>query len=231
MKANRLFLLVLMSVLLIACSSKVKSPSEANTVGKATLVIEKLDSLGFFRITDKDKTEEAKTEMISAYNHQHFFVGLTYSESLTYVDHRFYHVDQEELFELYGLPKYLKEVQTTFELLGLKLNVENDDNHEESFKDNFWEHTITLNGKEYTAFKGEMDEDSWGIAMVNFANMLNDQLRLQQSEEQVYLLYNGNDGMLVFLTPAMFDLVEKHYPDNQDRPMTIERWKRYYGIE
>jgi len=127
----------------------------------------------------------------------------------------------------------LNDVKTTFNLLGLKLEFTNENNHEESFKGNFWEHTIELNGNEYTAFKGEIGVSSWGIAMVNFAIMLNDQLKLQNSDEQVYLIYSGNDGMLVFLTPQMFEVVEKNYPDIefqvQMEPTHIQSNKEAYS--
>ena len=232
MKIHHLFFLLYITGHLISCNAQEKKKTTDETpivTGKE--VIGQLESASFFNITDEDKIGEAKTDMISSYDKHDYFGGFTYTDSLAYVDHRFYFVDQEELFEIGGLTKYLNDVKTTFNLLGLKLEFTNENNHEESFKGNFWEHTIELNGNEYTAFKGEIGVSSWGIAMVNFAIMLNDQLKLQNSDEQVYLIYSGNDGMLVFLTPQMFVVVEKNYPDEYNRPMTVQQWKKYYKID
>jgi len=195
-------------------------------------VINELNDVGFFNITDTIMLEKVKQEMILSYEKYNYFGSLTKEESLEYFDNRFFSVDQEELFELGGLTKNLEKVKKTFNLLGLKLNYSNENNNEASFnsESNHWKHTIELNNKEYIAFDGEMDENSWATATINFTNMLNDQLALQGSEEQVYIIYSGNDGMLVFLTPEMFKIVEKYYPDDYNRPMSSEKWKEYNKI-
>lgn len=236
MKIHHLFPQFFIIGFLISCNSletkkaESKSPEESITVAGYE-VIEELELGGFFNITDNDKVEAAKSAMINSYNNHSYFGGLTYTDSLAFVDHRFYRIDQEALFEPAGLTTYLNKVKPTFSLLGLKLDVSKENTRQESCKDGCWEHTIALNGQEYIAFKGEINEYSWARAMVNFANMLNDQLKLQNSDEQVYLIYSGNDGMLVFLTLEMFEVVVKNYPFDENRPMSVLQWKKYYEIE
>jgi hypothetical protein len=230
-------LIVCIYALTISCTSKEKRYNKdknkvSNSTDKITgkTVIEELEVADFFKITDKSRLSEVKNYMISSFEKNQYFGGLTYEDSIIFIDHRFYFIDQEELFEIGGLVKYLNEIKRTFNLLNLKLEISNEDNHEETFSNNFWEHTVELNKKKYTAFKGDMDENSWGIAMLNFAKMINNELSFQKSKEQVYLIYEGNGGMLVFLTPEIFEIVKKYYPDDSNRPMIIEAWKKYYKI-
>ena len=233
MKIYHLLLIVQIASFAVSCNSQGKDDSlsiEKNPKISGQFVIDEFDKANFFNLTDKDKIDEAKESMISSYEDLQYFGGLTYTDSLVFVDHRFYSIDQEELFELGGLVTYLNNVKSSFNLLGLKLDYENENNNEESQKNNYWKHTIELNGKVYTAFEGQMNGKCWGIAMINFAEMLNDQLKRQNSEEQVYLIYNDNDGMIVFLTQKMYELVLKYYPNDQNRPMTVEQWKKYYKI-
>jgi len=49
------------------------------------------------------------------------------------------------------------------------VDISNENNHEKTF----WEHSICLNDKTYTAYKENMDSNAWSIAMVNFSNILN----------------------------------------------------------
>ena len=51
-------------------------------------------------------------------------------------------------------------------------------------------HYITLNGKEYIIFKN-FNDSGWGEAAQRFAEIINDQLELQNKDERLYLISGG----------------------------------------
>ena len=190
-------------------------------------VVQKLEELGYFNLTDSTDLAAVKSEFEKAYTDLYFFQGPTREESMTFKDNRYFWVDCEELFEIGGLTTYLDQVKPSFEKLGLKLEYENEQNQQEQ---NGWKHTIKLNGQEYSAFDGQFSEQDWGIAYVNFLNMLNAELTKQNSNEQFYPISCGNGGMFVLLTPEQFDFVNKNYPNDQEHPTTMKAFKRKNGI-
>ncbi|PXV68923.1 hypothetical protein CLV62_101189 [Dysgonomonas alginatilytica] len=218
---------------LISCYSQYNRDEIRNPENKeGRFIIEELDRAGFFNITDLVELDRAKLEMIQSYDKLRYFGARFYDNSLLSVDNRFYNIDTEDLFEPGGLIQYLNHVENTFSRLNLIFEYGCEVEYEELQKKNpdYWKHTIKINEKEYVAFEGKIDEKSWGIAFINFANMLNDQLKLQGSKEQVYLIYECNDGQIVFLTDEMYNLVKKYYPNDRDRPRSVEEWKVFYKI-
>lgn len=215
---------IVFGLMLFSCNSssqKGQSDSKAEKVPVDT-VIQQLIQADLFKITDSEYLDSAKQNLIDSYVKYDYFGGYTYPDSLRYVDYRFYFVDSEELFEIGGLTEYLDLVKPTFEKLGLKFEYKN----EQSIgKENFWKHTIEVNEKEYIAFEGEMSSyDLWDKAYLNFIELLNDQLKLQGSEEQFYPIRSANDGMIVMLTKRQFEIVKKYYPNDNDHPKSIDNW-------
>ncbi|MDQ2178095.1 hypothetical protein [Marinifilum sp. D714] len=198
-----------------------QSNCEPNKVPVDT-VINKLIQADLFNITDLKYLDSAKQDLIDSYVKYDYFGGYTYPDSLRYVDFRFYNIDSEELFEIGGLTEYLDLVKPTFERLEIKFDYKNERSID---NDNYWKHTIEINGKEYVAFEGIMEShDLWDKAYLNFIEMLNDQLRLQTSEEQFYPIRSANDGMMVMLTKKQFEIVKKYYPNDNDHPKSIDNW-------
>lgn len=224
------FFIIVIGLLLTGCNisdKKGKPDRKVSSKAPVDTVVGQLIKAGFFDITDPAYLDSARQYLINAYKNQDYFDSYTYPDSIRYVDYRFYFVDAEELFKVGGLTEYLDLVKPTFERSGLKLKYANEKNME---KDNYWKHTIELNGKEYIAFEGSLDKKGqWDIAYINFIEMLNDQLKLQGSNEQFYPVRSGNDGIMVMLTPGQFDIVKKYYPNDKDRPKTVADWKRSYG--
>jgi hypothetical protein len=191
-------------------------------------IVEELDKLNFFNLTHESEVNEEKRLLEESYNEYNFFEGNLRGETLSFVDNRFYFVDGEELFEIGGLVEYLKIVKPVFAKLNLKLDYSN----EKSFQtDKYWKHTIELNGREYIAFNSSFGELDWGIAYVNFIEMLNCELSAQKSEERFYPISCQNDGRIVLLTPKQFEFVKKHYPNDGEHPQEIEIWKKENNIK
>jgi hypothetical protein len=131
-------------------------------------IVSELDKLEFFNLTDESELETVKQEFAESKDKWNFFSGIMREETTDYTDNRFFAVDCETLFETNGLTEYLDKVKSSFEKLGLKLDYANEKSEQ---TDNYWKHTIELNGTEYVAFDGQFTDYDWGIAYLNFIKM------------------------------------------------------------
>lgn len=189
-------------------------------------IVSELSKLDFFNLTDKSDLKRTKAEFEKSYNELSFFEGLM-KEDLVFTDNRFYFIDSETLFEGGGLIQYLETVKISFEKLNLKLFISDEYNNQ---TEKHWKHTIKLNGKEYVAYDRDFGENDWGISYINFIEMLNSELKLQNSKEQFYPISSGNDGRMVLLTEKQFEFVQINYPNNNEHPKKISDWKKGYGL-
>lgn len=233
---NKIKILLLCS-LFLSCNSKdqneiSKSSLENNTkktksklTGKQIVV--ELEKLNFFNLTEKKELEESKAEIEKSYNELNFFEGKMRGESLIFTDNRFYIIDCETLFEVGGLTQYLETVKVSFDKLHLKLNYSDELSNQ---TEKHWTHKIKINGKAYTAYDNDFGETDWGIAFVNFIEILNDQLKFQKSNEKFYPISSGNDGRMVLLTKDQFDFVRANYPNDKEHPQELAEWKAGYEL-
>lgn len=219
--------------ILVGCNSNKKQPIEdeqsenqkTETKQKLTgnQIIAKLDSLDFFNLTEQSELERTKNEMVKSKDELNFFSGTLRGETMDFTDNRFYSIDCEELFEIGGLTEYLDKVKPTFEKLNLELKYVNEKSEQ---SEDYWEHTIELNGKKYKAFDGVFSDNDWGIAYANFISILNDQLELQNSNNRFYPIRCDNGGEMVLLTNEQFEIVREHYPNDNEHPKKLSEWKR-----
>ncbi|WP_028893091.1 hypothetical protein [Tenacibaculum sp. 47A_GOM-205m] len=210
--------------------SKIKKPNPEKVIQKKLSgkeVISELEKLGYFNLTCESELDTVKANFEKAYTDLNFFQGPMRGETLNFMDNRYHSVDCEELFEVGGLTEYLAQVKQTFDKLRLELKFANEKNQQDQ---NSWKHSIELNGIEYIAFDGQFSDLNWGIAYVNFIEMLNAELRRQNSDEQFYPINCGNDGMFVLLTPKQLDFVNQNYPIDNEHPTTMSNWKSKNGI-
>ncbi|PIB39525.1 hypothetical protein [Maribacter sp. 4G9] len=191
--------------------SKIKNPNPEIVMQKKLSgkeVVAELEKLSYFNLTSESELDTVKADFAKSFSDLKFFQGPTRGETLSFMDNRYHWVDCEELFEIGGLTEYLAQVKPTFKKLGLELEYANEKSEQDQ---NSWKHTIELNGIEYTAFDGQFSDLDWGIAYVNFIEMLNAELRRQNSDEQFYPVNSKNDGMFVLLTPKQLDFVLRNY--------------------
>lgn len=224
-------------ILLISCNSKKQnniSESEAKSIIEKTKtkltgkqIVEELEKLNFFNLTEKGDIAESKSVIENSYNEFNFFEGKMKGESLIYTDNRFYIIDAETLFEVGGLTECLKTVKKSFDKLKLKLEVSDEYNNQ---TEKHWTHKIKLNGKEYIAYDNDFSDLDWGISLVNFIEMLNDQLKLQKSNEMFYPVNSGNDGKIVLLSSEQYEFVKANYPNDIEHPKTLSDWKTSNGL-
>ena len=225
------------SFLFLSCNSKaqnyvpVKEPEKHSEIVKNKLkgsqIIVELDKLNFFNLTEKRDLKETKAEFEKSYNELNFFEGKMKGESVIFTDNRFYFIDCETLFEGGGLIQYLETVKKSFDKLNLKLKISDEFNNQ---TEKHWTHKIKLNRKEYIAYDNDFGENDWGISFVYFIEMLNDQLKLQKSNERFYPINSGNDGKMVLLTKEQFEFIRTNYPNDKEHPKEINDWKNGYGL-
>lgn len=189
-------------------------------------IVSELSKYDFFNLTDKSNLKKTKAEFENSYNELGFFEGLM-KEDLIFTDNRFYFIDSETLFEGGGLTQYLEIVKISFNKLNLKLVFSEEYNNQ---TEKHWKHTIRLNGREYTAYDGNFSDNDWGISYINFIEMLNSELKLQNSNEQFYPISSGNDGRMVLLTEKQFEFVQANYPNDNGHPKNIFDWKNSYDL-
>ncbi len=113
-----------------------------------------------------------------------------------------------------------------FEKMHFKLNITN---HVEEY-DKWLNHRITINGKEYLIFKN-FKGYGWGEASQRFAEILNEQLTLQDIDEQLYLINGANDGSAVFLKHAQFELLYSVLKDKHWKPLPVEEWCKVFKVD
>lgn len=219
----RIIIAILLSIFTITCSGQKTSKPEKV---EGRFIVERLDEVGYFALTDSTNLDIVKKDVAESYDKLSYFGGVLSDTTLHCLDNRFYWIDSETLFEFDGLWGYLDEVKNTFERLGLKLEYENYAVGLDVDNPDYIKCSIDLNGKKYIAFEGNADMMSWEIAFRNFVEMLNDQLRLQGSKEQVYMVYTGNDSQIVFLTDEMYKIVREYYPNDDNLPRSLEERKK-----
>lgn len=231
-----IFLIVIISTFW-ACNSKkdnaiskTKNSNPEKVVQKKLSgkeVITELEKLDYFNLTSESELDTVKADFEKAYSDLNSFQGPMRGETLNFMDNRYYWVDCQELFKIGGLTEYLAQVKPTFEKLGLELEFVNEKSEQDQ---NSWKHTIELNKNEYTAFDGKFSDLDWEVAYINFLEMLNAELRRQNSDEQFYPINSGNDGMFVLLTLKQLDFINKNYPIDNEHPTTMSNWKSRNGI-
>ncbi|SHG58715.1 hypothetical protein [Flavobacterium aquidurense] len=207
-------------------SNKRKDLSNDKSKLSGKEIVVELSKLNFFNLTDKLDLKTTKAEFEKSYNELSFFEGIM-KDDLIFTDNRFYFIDSEALFEGGGLIHYLETVKVSFDKLNLKL-VFSDEYNDQTEK--HWKHTVRLNGKEYIAYDNDFGNNDWGISYINFIEMLNGELKLQQSAEQFYPITSGNDGKMVLLTNQQFEFVKANYPNDNEHPKKISDWKNAYGF-
>ena len=229
---NRL-LLISIGFWLFSCKPAPKKTTTNTTTQEVTApvkltgkqIIEGLDKRHFFDLTDTADLIKTKKGFEDSYSKHNFFEGTLRDDSLVFTDNRFYFIDCEDLFEVGGLTGYLDVVKVSFEKLNLKLEYSNETSNQ---TDIYWSHKINLNGRQYIAYENNFNDYDWGIAFINFIEMLNDQLVKQGSNELFYPINGGNGGRMVLLTPEQFQFVQANFPNDENLPKILNEWKVIY---
>ena len=184
--------------------------------------VKHLEDLGYFKYADQKDIDFLRDNMIKEYDPTNELVSIWDENSSTPKDYRYYFCDNETLFEEGGLTDILKDIQPTFDKIGLTFKVT--DHYEVWDNKNKWlNHTVTINGTKYTIFKN-FTEMGWGEAAQRLAEILNEELAKQNKEDRVFLVSGGNDGRIIFLTEEQFLYIDSIYKNKQWKPLRVKEW-------
>jgi len=185
------------------------------------LIVEKLEESGYFKYAATGDIPEIKNDLIDSLTRLNYLSSISFSESpFNSKDYRHYHFDGEDLFEEGGFIWQLEAMKTLFGKMHFKVEISN---HIEDWdNEKGLNHFITLNGKAYTIFEN-FKGYGWGEAAQRFAEIINDQLGLQNIDERLYLVNGGNDGNAVYLTDKQFSILDPVL-NGRERPLKIEDW-------
>lgn len=156
--------------------------------------MERLELLGFYRFDDAEVARSAKGSAIS---NGWFFYEPTVRGP--------YHADAENLTEgdvldlLQRVRPFLDTQSVLLEKIDQDFSVGG-------------AYSVRVNSREFVIYTEEElhnVEDIWALTARRCLGILNNLLEQRQSEERAYLLYGGNDAHIVFLTPAMQDVILK----------------------
>lgn len=194
-----------------------------------TDIIWQLETLGYFKYAPEEDHLQLKMEIAESLAERRYFPFVIEEfPPFGKKDPRHFILDNEELYEQGGFTAALKDMQPLFDKMNIKMEVSD---HEEQWDAvNKWlNHRITLNGKKYVIFDRFRDQ-AWLEAAQRFADMVNDQLALQQSDERLYLISDGHDGRAVFLTAPLLDLLDGLVEGEHEKPLKMEEWCEHNHI-
>lgn len=205
-----------------------KKTSEAKLDYDPTFIVEQLDELGYFKYAAESDISEIKNDLVDSLTKLNYLGYVSFEESpFNSKDYRHYHFDGEDLFEEGGFIWQLEAMKKLFDKMNFNLEISN---HTEDWdNEKGLNHFITLNGKEYVIFKN-FDGYGWGEAAQRFAEIINDQLELQNKDERLYLVNGGNDGSAVYLTHKQFELLDPILKGTE-RPLKVNDWCRIHQVD
>jgi len=190
-------------------------------------VIAELERLDYFTYTDPADQHRVKDELGKGLAEEHNFPYIDSGRPrYNGIDPRQYLLDNESLFEQGGILEVLVEMAPLFDKLDIKMVVTD---HVEEYDYIGLNHRITLNGKLYTIFE-QWKGYGWGESAQRFADIVNDQLAMQNSSEKLYLIQGAEDGRAVFLTPDQYTLVRPLIKDIRECPLPTKEWCEVWGV-
>ncbi len=193
-------------------------------------IIDSLETLGYFKYAEPSKVDTLKKEVLSGLKEDYLSTIYNEEEPYNSLDYRHYDLDGETIFEQGGFVEKIEDMQGVFKMMNVTMKI---DSHFEDWneKKKWLNHRITINGKEYIIFKNFSSGYGWGEAAQRFAEIVNDQLELQKSDERLYLVNAGNDGNAVFLTQSQYALLDPVLKDPANRPLEVKKWCKEMQVD
>lgn len=144
------------------------------------------------------------------------------------LDYRLYLLDGEILFEENGFTDALTTMQPLFVKIGLTINLTEEVKATDS--DGLLNHSVIINGKRYIIFN-DFDDYGCGEAAQRFADIINDQLILQNKDERLYLINYAADGSAIFLTEPQAAFIDKLLKNDEWKPMNVKDWCKAFDVD
>ncbi|WP_020616413.1 hypothetical protein [Paenibacillus daejeonensis] len=171
-----------------------------------TSLINDLERLGYYKYTADEKINVLKKECLEG--------GYAFGWEETCRD---FHADAEDLAEG-GISLFLTEIEPFLSKQGIRLA---------DIKESFDERgsTIEINGKRSVIYDQQelKHKDIWSLATSRTIEIINE--LLASTNERAYILYGGNDQRVIFLTSAMFELIQvTTLIEEIEKPLSLEQF-------
>lgn len=157
---------------------------------------DELIASGFLKYADQAKTDSLKTQLTKSFD--------IYDNA----NFKTVHIDAEELAE-FSFDFFLPQLNAILAKRNLHLSVQQIRDKQSPFAALINGNTVRL----YT--QRDLNNNTfWDKASRNFFKAVNGIFRVQNCNEQFYLIYEGNDLQAILLTEQQFAIIVDYYRDN-----------------
>ena len=197
------------------------------TVEEAQNVVKGLEDLGYYKYADPKDLDTLRNDLISSLAGYSVLSTVYNERTFIPLDNRLFLFDGETLFEQNGFMDAINSMRPLFDKMNFKVDITN---HIEEADTNWLNHKVTINGKPYVIF-ANFEGYGWGEAAQRFAEIINDQLQLQNKDERLYLINGANDGTAIYLTRDQFNLLDKVLMDERWKPLPVDKWCKVFEVD
>ncbi|MBS1576493.1 MAG: hypothetical protein JST09_14410 [Bacteroidetes bacterium] len=193
--------ILLYSIFLFSCNQNAQTQKDnMPKPDKINYATELIDN-GFLKYADSSKVDSLKTQLINSFD--------IYDEE----NFKIAHIDAEELAE-FSFDFFLPSLERILAKRNIKLQAQKLNDKDNSYDALINGDTIQL----YT--QHDLDNNMfWDTAARIFFKKVNGILKSENSNEQFYLLYGGNDLQTLLLTDKQFSIISDYYKYNdKERP-------------
>lgn len=181
-----------------------------------------ISKMGYYKYADSSKLPELQRVLSFSLVQNNGFSTLYDRAGGFPLDYRLYNLNGEMLLEKGGVITALKPLKRTFDKLEIPMLWTNES---VTFVNDQMEHWIALNGKDYLLYKGDRNAvKRAGLMKMKVVEMLNDQLRISRSDEQLYLISSVKEGQVIFLTKKMYKYIFEVVKNKHVRPLELNMW-------
>lgn len=234
-------LIVIISLLCVRILKRVEARRRAAggaelfiTLEKAAVIVTELEQCGYYAYTSTEDMAALKKDLQQSIARAGALTT-RYNDSFTQsLDARYYPFSAAALFKKDGYLALIMHMQPLFAKMGLACDPALLEEHYD-LDDGQLNYSFTFNGKAYTIFD-QLERYAWGdygasLAVLHFADMINDQLALQGKKERLYLMGADRECKAVFLTDTQFDLLNRVIEDKDAKPYTVAKWGVLFGAK
>lgn len=222
--ANLIYMAVLSIAIIIYYVRKDREKKRAKTAPKPNInhdgndFIDHLNQIAYFEFVSSDRLAELKEEIKSTYEHHAVLSSVESDEQP--VCHRLFGADEEFLFEEGGIIETLKLLKAAFEVRGLRFDI---DDHFEEYLENTGNQWVVINQHKYIIYQDlDGSKAEWSDATEALVALLNEELKLQDSDEKFYQINGGNDCQIVLLTLSQFEFLKASKIDTDWKPTLVK---------
>lgn len=163
-------------------------------------LIEQMDQLGYFKFSKKEDVEEIREDLWFGFKIKS--LNCTLDEELMSIgkEKRYFMIDHLSIMEKDFIPFLLEEIEPTIQLLGFDIQ--------------------EIENKKFSNYKTKI---AYIIDEINKIIVTD-----SSTSEQFYLVNKDDELACYLLTPALQMILETHFEDKNDHPLSPQDWLDFY---